>query len=159
MMVAVSPHSSDYIVSSDHAMSSDGGVYSSTIPVVHEIKYHNVNNDRRLKKMVIRRFLDKATEWVANDYLDALTKYFKIVNKKIVLDSKIQKKDMSEDDKDKVVEHVLNYYIGKRVIAKVLYKLHHTKNINWYDMRKHKSKVRKELYKKIKKEILKSIKK
>lgn len=152
-MMALSPYQSDYVVSSDN------NLFSSTIPVVREVTYPNVNNDKRLKKKVIRRFLDKATKWVANDYLDALTKYFKIVNKKIVIDSKVEKKEMKENEKDMVVDHVLNYYIGKRVIAKVLYKLHHTKNINWYDMRKHPSKVRKALYKKIKKEILKSTRK
>lgn len=152
-MMALSPYQSDYVVSSDN------NLFSSTIPIVREVTYPNVNNDKRLKKMVIRRFLDKATKWVSNDYLDALTKYFKFVNKKIVIDSKVEKKEMTENEKDMVVDHVLNYYIGKRVIAKVLYKLHHTKNINWYDMRKHNSTIRKALYKKLKKEILKSTQK
>ena len=126
------------------------------MPIVREIKYPNINNDRRLKKKVVAYFLNKATEWVANDYADALTKYFKFVNNKIVVDSAMEKKTMSENEKDKVVSHVLKHYLGKRMMSKVISKIHHTKNINWYDMRDHKDRVRKGLYKKIKKYILRS---
>ena len=142
---------SDYMVSSDHDF------FPSTMPVVREIKYYNINNDQRLKKKVISHFLDKATAWVETDYLNALTKYFKIVNNKIVIDADVQKKNMTDDEKDKVVKHVIKYYITKSTIEKVISKIHHTKNINWYDMRDHKSYVRKSLYKKIKKYIVSSI--
>ena len=151
MISTLSPHSSDYLVTTGHDL------YPSTMPIVREIKYPNVNNDSRLKKKVIRYFMNKATEWVSNDYLDALTKYFKFVNSKIVLDSDMKKKDMTDDEKDGVIDHVLKRYIGKRIVAKVIAKIHHTKNINWYDMRDHKSSVRKSLYKKIKKHILQSM--
>lgn len=152
MIATLSPQSSDFLVSTDH-----DEWFPSTMPIVREIKYPNINNDIRLKKKVVRYFLDKATEWVSNDYLDALTKYFKFVNNKIVLDSDMQKKDMTDDEKDAVMAHVLKRYLGKRVIAKVIAKLHHTKNINWYDMRDHKSTIRKALYKKLKKYIMKSM--
>lgn len=151
-MVHSPSHSySDYVVSSDHDF------FSSTMPVVREIKYYNINNDKRLKKKVISYFIDKATNWVENDYRDALTKYFKFINGKLVIDADIQEKSMTSDEKDKIVEHVVKYYITKSTIGKVISKIHHTKNINWYDMRDHKSYIRKSLYKKIKKYIVRSI--
>jgi hypothetical protein len=134
-------------------------IMPSILPNV--VSYQNVNNDRNLRKQVTDYFFDKLLKnWLKYQFLEL----YQLVNINNGIVSLI--KDISEvntNTKTDPAENSIKYnflienYMRKKDIFKLLSKFRKLNNLNWWDLKHHSDKIRYYILYKVSKYIKKDI--
>jgi hypothetical protein len=124
------------------------------MPIVGETA---VNSDPVLRKKMTAYFFEKTlNHWIYSDYDDAL-KYLVVKDGKVSVIKNISylEKNKASQDVEKKVDFIANNVMTKYDMKSFLKNLVNKTPANWYDLKQHKSFVKKKIYKKIIKNLQK----
>ena len=116
-----------------------------------------VNSDPVLRKKMTAYFFEKTlNHWIYSDYDDAL-KYLVVKDGKVSVIKNISylEKNKASQDVEKKVDFIANNVMTKYDMKSFLKNLVNKTPANWYDLKQHKSFVKKKIYKKIIKNLQK----
>jgi hypothetical protein len=118
------------------------------------VAYQDVNNDRNLKVQVVAYFYTKITNnWLKYHYLD-LYNMLHINNGKITIKNNSNENNSKDDNENDIkCKYIINNYITKNDLLKLLSKFRKMNGLNWWDLRKYSDKVRSYIHHKIKEAI------
>jgi len=115
----------------------------------------DVNSDPSLRKKMTAYFFEKTmNDWLHSDFDDAL-KYLVVKSGKVsVIQNKSQlEKNKAAQDVEKKIDFIADNVMTKYDMKSFLKKLVNKTPANWYDLKQHKSFVKKKIYKKLVKNL------
>jgi len=130
--------------------------YYDLKPHLTYVSYQNINTDPELRKNMVKYFIEKIIS-----HLDSydLCKYVISTNVDTRLVQTVQEYEKNDRTCVKSKEaFIIEYFITKDRIKHYIKKYVVKKNINWYDLKQHKSNVLKYIGHKVKKDIKHSLK-
>ena len=118
------------------------------MPRENMYQYEDLNYNSDVISQMVSYFRRKTVSWLRSDFAELLD-YF-IVKKDakgqqyVDFAEKGKKKELSDEDKKLIMEHLEKLFITKQTIAHILHKYVTKKYRNWYDLAKlHKNSVKK----------------
>ena len=130
---------------------------SSPIYNIPGVSQTAVNSDPVLRKKMTAYFFEKTmNDWLYSDFDDAL-KYLVVKGNKVTIvknRSQLEKNNASQNA-EKKVDFIADNIMTKYDMKSFLKKLVNKTPANWYDLKQHKSFVKKKIYKKIVKNLQK----
>ena len=126
--------------------------------IIDNPKHNFINDDPKLRKQVTEKIYKKiCNSWLIYHY-DDLLKYLKIKDNKVSLIDDIKNLDNDKNNNEMKFKFILNYFITKNKIYKLICKFINDNNINWWDLKKHLHNLRSYIHYKIKNNIKHNIK-
>jgi len=123
-------------------------------------EYQDIGSDPNLRDKMIKYYYQHfADKWLITDYRDLL-KYLIVKGGKVHLISKLSEyKSQSESDKDRrmKVEYILENYLNKSFLKRMLNKYVEKKKSAWANLYEQKDSVKEFIYKKVKESIKENI--
>ena len=130
------------------SLMNDNGVLKTKIGTYYN--YVDVNNDKNLRKMMIKYYREKTLKWLQQDYQE-ITNCFKIIKNKVKSDKCSVNK--SEKDTKIIAKYLMNLILEKDLIKKILLKYTKIYQVNWYDLKLEKKNLKKLIKKILKKKL------
>lgn len=120
-------------------------------------EYQDIGSDSRLRDKMISYFYDNLDKWLNDDFKDLL-KFFVVKNGKVSLINSIsQYKQNDNKDSDKKIAYIINNYLSKSHIKRILAKYVDKKKSEWARLYNEKHLVKEFMYKLIKNTIKEDI--
>jgi hypothetical protein len=117
---------------------------SYTYPNV--VVYPDINNDYEMRRKITKYFYNIINDTWITYYFSSLFKYFIVENNTV----KLAKTSNNKDNDHMIKNYILNKYLKKTNVEKLINKFRKINNIDWWEVKKHQDKFAKFILSKLK---------
>jgi len=127
------------------------------------IQVEDLNYNAHVRDQIVNTFYKKVVKWLKGESFEKIFSFFTISGgtadliKNLKERESLQSRKLTEENKKIIRAHILDFYLTKEFLAKVLDFFRLNNNINWYDLGDHKTDVKKYLRHKLKKRLINEI--